>query len=178
VSGLKRVLPVSVAAAMSLVLALSSTVGGAATNRTVQILDNCDGPTFNAALGDESACVRAGGITFEKFIGHLLRKGEVSSWRFSPGHVKIVAGGTITAVNRGGEFHTFTEVAEFGGGCVEELNALLGLEAVPECAGAPGIFFATGVPAGGSLETDPLDAGTHRFMCLIHPWQRTTAEAR
>ncbi len=176
-SSYRRVLAVSVTTSLSLVLALSSAVAGAGTNRTVQILDNCDGPSFNAVLGP-GACVRAGGITFGKFIEHLVRKGEVSSWRFSPGHLKVAAGGTITAVNRGGEFHTFTEVANFGGGCVDELNALLGLEAVPECAGAPGIFFATGVPAGGSRETEPLGAGTHRFQCVIHPWQRTTAEAR
>lgn len=176
-SSYRRVLAVSVTTSLSLVLALSSAVAGAGTNRTVQILDNCDGPSFNAVLGP-GACVRAAGITFGEFIEHLVTKGEVSSWRFSPGHLKVTAGGTITAVNRGGEFHTFTEVAHFGGGCVDELNAPLGLEAVPECAGAPGIFFATGVPAGGSLETGPLDAGTHRFQCLIHPWQRTTAEAR
>jgi predicted Zn-dependent peptidase len=38
--------------------------------------------------------------------------------------------------------------------------------------------FSLLVPAGGSLETGALDSGTHRFQCLIHPWQRTTAEAR
>jgi plastocyanin len=145
-------------------------------DRRVQIRDACDGPTFNAALG-EGACTRNGGVTFERFIGQLIAKGEAPAWRFAPEQLKLNAGGTITAVNRGGEFHTFTEVAAFGGGCVPELNALLGLTPVPECAD-PGIFGATGVPPGGSRTTEPLAAGTHRFMCVIHPWQRTTAEAR
>jgi hypothetical protein len=77
----------------------------------------------------------------------------------------------------GGEFHTFTEVAAFGGGCVDQLNLLLGLQPVSECA-APGIFMTTGVAPGGQRTTGALSAGTHRFQCLIHPWQRTSALAR
>ena len=106
-----------------------------------------------------------------------MAKGEAPAWRFAPERLKLDAGGTITGVNRGGEFHTFTEVAAFGGGCVPELNEVLGLTPVPECA-IPGIFGATGTPPGASLTTQPLAAGTHRFICLIHPWMRTTAEAR
>jgi hypothetical protein len=77
----------------------------------------------------------------------------------------------------GWRVHTFTEVADFGGGCVQEINDLLGLGPVPECA-TPGIFETTGLPPRASLNTGPLASGTHRFQCLIHPWQRTTAEAR
>jgi len=176
VSFFRRFVTVSMTSSLALVLALSTVASGASNSRTVQILDNCDPASFNAALGP-GACVREGGLTFDKLIGHLLRKGEVSSWRFAPEQLKLNAGGTVTAINRGGEFHTFTEVAQFGGGCVDELNALLGLSPVPECAGAPGIFFTTGVAPGGSLQTEPLAAGTHRFQCLIHPWQRTTVSA-
>ena len=90
----------------------------------------------------------------------------------------MAAGGTLTATNKGGEFHTFTEVAAFGGGCVDELNDLLGLTPVPECAQAPGIFFSTGAGRGGSTTTGPLAAGTHRFLCLIHPWMTATVTAK
>ena len=83
--------------------------------------------------------------------------------------------GAAEARRRRHEFHTFTEVAAFGGGCVPELNALLGLTPVPECA-IPGIFFTTGAPPGAVVTTGALAAGTHRFMCLIHPWMRSTAE--
>lgn len=169
-------LPLALLIALSLVMTLSAVAGGAARERTVQILDNCDPASFNAALGD-GACVRdGGGVTFDRLVEQLLAKGRVESWRFSPEQLRLAAGGSITAINRGGEFHTFTEVAEFGGGCVPELNALLGLDPVPECANAGMLFGTTGVVPGGSVETGPLAAGTHRFMCIIHPWQRTTVE--
>jgi plastocyanin len=176
-SSVKRALPLSLALSASLMLAFASVVSGGASNRTVQMLDNCDPASFNAVLG-EGACARdGGGLTIDRLVGQLIAKGDAPSWRFAPGQLKLAAGGTITAVNRGGEGHTFSEVAEFGGGCIEELNDFLGLEPVPECAD-PGLFFATIVPPGGSLQTAPLDEGTHLFMCLIHPWQQTTAEVR
>ena len=170
-------LPLALITALSLVLLVAAVAGGAARERTVQILDNCDPASFNAALGDGS-CVRdGGGVTFDRFVEQLLRKGRVDSWRFSPERLQLVAGGSIMAINRGGEFHTFTEVAAFGGGCVAEINALLGLDPVPECANAGMLFGTTGVAPGSSLQAGPLATGTHRFQCIIHPWQRTTVEA-
>ena len=165
------------ASAVLATLIVASIASAGAGHRNVQILDACDPATFNAVLGD-GACVRkGGGVKFERFINQLVTKGEAPAWRFSPGQLKLDTGGTITARNRGGEFHTFSEVAAFGGGCVAEINELLGLEPVAECA-IPDIFPTTGVPPGASLTTEPLNAGPHRFMCLIHPWQRTTARAR
>jgi plastocyanin len=175
----ERVAPVVVVGALLALLSITSVASAGADHRTVQILDACDSETFNAVLGPGMCVRKGGGVTLGRFIGQLQRKGEAPAWRFSPAQLKLDAGGAITARNRGGEFHTFSEVAEFGGGCIPELNGLLGLDPVPECAGFPGgIFGATGVPPGGSLTTDPLAAGVHRYMCLIHPWQRTTAQAR
>jgi hypothetical protein len=114
-------------------------------SRQVQMLDNCDGPTFNATIGP-GTCSRNGGLTFQKFFGALSR-GGAPSWRFSPGQLRVDGGGTITAVNRGGEFHTFTRVAAFGGGCIAALNGPLGLSPVPEC-GIPGILGTTGAGPG------------------------------
>ena len=147
-------------------------------SRQVQMLDNCDGPSFNEAVGP-GTCVRNGGLTFQRFVARLAEKKTVKSWRFSPEHLSIDAAGTITAVNGGGEDHTFSEVAEFGGGCIDVLNGILGLTPVPECLGFPGgVFGATLAGAGESLTTAPLGPGTHRFMCLIHPWMQTTVTAR
>jgi hypothetical protein len=71
---------------------------------------------------------------------------------------------------------SFSEVANFGGGCIGFLNGLLGLSPVPECAGFPGgVFGATAIPAGGTL-TVTLAPGIHRFECLIHPWMQTTID--
>ena len=166
----------ALASSLALTFVLATQAFAAAPHRTVQMLDACDGPTFNAAIGD-GACERDGGLTFDKFIGQLMRMGMAPAWRFASTHVTLGAGGTVEAYNQGGEFHTFTEVAEFGGGCVPELNELLGLEAVPECAD-PSLFGSTGAAPGGSTETGPLDTGRHHFQCLIHPWMRSTVDVR
>ena len=169
---MRRRLLVSVASALVLVLALTSLAYGAAQHRRVLVLDACDGPSFNAVIGP-GTCERSGGVKFNAFIDQLIAMGSAPAWRFAPEAMTLSAVGAIDAYNQGGEFHTFTEVAAFGGGCVPELNALLGLTAVPECD-LPGIFGTTGIAPGGELEGAPLSPGTHRFECLIHPWMRTT----
>jgi plastocyanin len=159
--------------AVSTMLVLVAGASGGATSRQVQVLDACDPDSFNTVIGP-GTCVRNGGVTFFEFVDQLLAQGRAPAWRFAPEDLKLAAGGTITARNRGGEFHTFTEVAAFGGGCVEELNDLLGLDPVPECE-VEGIFAATGIGPEGELTTAALASGTHRFLCLIHPWMRSTA---
>ena len=132
------------------------------------MLDDCDPATFNAAIGP-GTCVKDGGTTFQAFIGQLLAQGRAPAWRFAPAQLNLDAGGTLQANNRGGEDHTFTEVANFGGGCIQALNDLLGLTPVPECAGFPGgAFAATLVPAGGTVTTAPLPPGVHRLR-VPHP---------
>jgi hypothetical protein len=70
----------------------------------------------------------------------------------------------------GGEVHTFTHVAAFGGGIVPLLNDLAGVPNVaPECTSlAQGDF----VTPGTTYEEDIVDPGTQRFQCCIHPWMR------
>ena len=147
---------------------------GGSSSRNVQILDDCEPASFNAALMDDEACVKDGATTFGDFIGQLVAHGRAPAWRFAPERLSLDAGGSVTAINRGGEFHTFTEVAAFGGGCIDALNDILGLDPVPECAGFPAIFGTTGVAAEGGARTVQLGPGVHRFECLIHPWMRTT----
>ena len=173
---MRRRLVSSLAASLVLVLTFASSAFAGPSQRNVQIIDDCDAATFNAALGPGS-CVKDGDVTFEEFVNSLVSGSPHAAWRMSPGMVRLDAGGTVTANNRGGEFHTFTEVAQFGGGCVQEINDLMGLEAVPECANAGFLFGTTGVAPGGSLTTAPVSEGTHRFMCIIHPSQRTTVVA-
>lgn len=143
----------------------------------VRIADKCDPATFNAALG-EGACVAGGGnVTFSEFIDALLSEGGHKAWRFisQPPHIKTED--TIEALNTGGEVHTFTEVAEFGGGFVPELNEPLGLEPVQECV-TPQVVDPTFVVAGARLEVSGLSPGLHRFQCCIHPWLRTEINVR
>jgi plastocyanin len=140
---------------------------------TVLVEDDCEPVSFNAAIGPHT-CIGNGHTTFDAFIAQLIALQDAPAWRFNPSALSLPAGGQIKAVNVGGEFHTFTEVEEFGGGCVDELNEILGLEPVPECDD-PTLFGTTGLDPGQRLKTAPLDPGTHLFMCLIHPWMRTTA---
>jgi hypothetical protein len=173
---MRRRLALIVATSLSLLLASTGSALAAKAQRQVIMLDNCDGPSFNAALGP-GACSRNGGLTFEALIEKLAAHQPPASWRNSPGQLSLPAGGSIDAVNHGGEFHTFTKVAAFGPGCVPDINALLGLGApIPEC-GNPALFGTTGAAPGQSVNTGPLAAGTHFFECLIHPWMRTTVRA-
>jgi plastocyanin len=172
---LKRRLAMVAGIVALLVLVPAAGSSAASTTRQVQVLDDCDPATFDAAIGP-GTCVKDGGTTFSEFIAQLLAQGRAPAWRFAPEQLKLDAGGTLQAHNRGGEDHTFTEVANFGGGCIAALNSLLGLTPVPECAGFPGgAFAATLVPPGGTVTTSPLSPGIHRYECLIHPWMRTTA---
>jgi plastocyanin len=164
----------SLVSALALALSAASSATAASVHRQVQVLDDCDSVTFDAALNDPNACVKSGGTTFDEFIGQLITMGRAPAWRFAPAKFQLAAGGSIDAYNRGGEFHTFTEVAAFGGGCVQPLNQILGLTPVPECANAGVLFATTGIAPGGELETEALPSGTHRFECLIHPWMRST----
>jgi hypothetical protein len=136
------------------------------------MLDNCDAATFNAEIRP-GTCVRNGGLKFEDFIAQLTRLGFVGSWQFAPTVVNAREGQEFHVINRGGEVHTFTEVEEFGGGIVPNLNALAHVPIVaPECLSlASGDFVAP----GGTFEEDIEEAGDEKYQCCIHPWMRLTA---
>jgi plastocyanin len=153
----------------------------------VDIKDDCDA-TFNAdpptgpGLGP-GTCVRGGSTTFAGFVAQLSAQGHADGWEFNPSKMTIESDETLSTRNKGGEFHTFTEVQQFGGGCIPFINGLLHLTPVAECQpevapGVPLAFVTTGVPAGGGSTVGALATGTHRFQCLIHPWMRTTVVVR
>jgi hypothetical protein len=115
-----------------------------------------------------------GKVTFAEFIAELEKKQIHHQWRAQPKHVALKSTRSLEVVNVGGEVHTFTPVAEFGGGFVVELNNLSGNPVpAPECLDFGSIQF---LPAGSVTPLGSLAEGTHRFMCCIHPWMRTTAE--
>lgn len=145
--------------------------------KVIKAQDDCDAASFNAVIGP-GTCVGDGRTTFDTFVGQLLTLGRAPEWEFSREKDKINKGRALAIVNEGGEFHTFSEVAAFGGGCVPELNGLLGLTPVPECEpeaapGVPLVFTTTGVGPGETITVTGLGKGTHRFECLIHPWMRS-----
>jgi plastocyanin len=160
-----------VACALWLVMSGTASAGEA---RTIGILDRCDPESFNAAVGPGTCVGRNGGVHFDTFLERVNPKdGGHSAWRFSPEQVRLRPGQFLRAENRGGEVHTFTEVVNFGGGFVDELNAALPPGTPPAVPVAPPPEF---IPAGEQVELEPLAAGTHLFECLIHPWMRTTVE--
>src|SRR5262245_52658136 len=114
----RRYLATVAGIAALLVLVPAAGASAASSARQVQALDDCDPATLNAVLG-AGTCVKNGSTTFSEFVAQLLAQGRAPAWRFAPGQLKLNASGTLTALNRGGEDHTFTEVASFGGGCIQ-----------------------------------------------------------
>ncbi len=174
-----RNLPVLIAAVVVAGLAAASPAVAKSDHKTVVIHDDCDPVTFNAVVGP-GTCVGDGRTTFAEFQATLEAFVPPKRWNFSRDDFGLDAGGRIDVVSRGGEFHTFTEVAQFGGGCVPIPFLNLGEPPVAECQpeAAPGVpvaFGTSGVPAGGSLTIADVGPGTHLYQCLIHPWMRSVA---
>ena len=162
------------AAALAVVASLAMT-GSAfgADHRVVKIQDDCDQATFNEAVG-AGTCVGDGRTLFNDFLDEFRAQGSVDRWAFSRPEFNIDAGGTIEAVNEGGEFHTFTKVARFGNGCVPMLNTgdsppVVDCDALGDSAVLPGTSRAFTVPA---------TARTVLYQCAIHPWMRSVVDVR
>lgn len=161
---------------LSDVFASATHAHASASDRLVTMMDACDPATFNAVIGPGTCVNRNGGITFSGFIAQLTRTQKAGSWMFAPPQTTAAAGVTLIAVNRGGEAHTFTRVAAFGGGIVPILNQLSGNPVpAPECLALGPADF---VPPGGTFTAQVSAAGTHLFECCLHPWMRTTVHVR
>jgi hypothetical protein len=163
-------------------LVFAVAAGASDGSRHVRATDDCDPATFNAAVGP-GTCVGNGRTTFPDFRAQLIAKGSADGWAFKPSMLDLNRSRPLDIENRGGEFHTFTEVANFGGGCVPVLNQLLGLTPVPECdalaaPGVPEAFVTSGIDPGATLNIAGLKVGIHKFQCLIHPWMHTTVVVR
>jgi plastocyanin len=131
------------------------------------MMDACDAPTFAANNID---CARNHGMPFPELIAQLSAHQFAGAWHNAPSQTDAKLGDALIAVNKGGEVHTFTRVASYGGGIVPELNALSGTPTIaPECT-----TETTFVPPGGH-DTESLNqTGELKFQCCIHPWMRTT----
>ncbi len=156
-------------------LSLTSGAGAIEGDKKFRLLDDCDPTTFNAVLGD-GACVGNGHTTFDEFIAELAATQDAHKWRNQPSQAQLNVGRPTLIENTGGEVHTFTPVAAFGGGFVDQLNGISGNPVpAPECLNIGALVF---IPPGGVEEgpvagTSELPVGTTRFQCCIHPWMRT-----
>jgi plastocyanin len=147
----------------------------------VVALDECDPASFNAALGaDFCRNVALGAST--KLLD-LFAKAAAGTpdpgWDFEPDALNIKEGTNLSVVDQGGEPHTFTEVAQFGGGFIPPLNAP-GEDTVPECAGGfSNVAVAkTRILQGSQSQITGLSRGEHLFQCCIHPWMRMKVKVK
>ena len=149
----------------------------------VVALDECDPATFNlpSNVGPgfcKNVAFGYTGLGYTTAFSQLLSEAAMGkpdkNWDFEPDNLTVNEGTPIIAVNQGGEPHTFTEVANFGGGFIPPLNG--GEASVPECApGFSSVTVArTRILQGSQLQVAGLSKGVHHFQCCIHPWMRTT----
>jgi plastocyanin len=137
-------------------------------NRKIAMRDDCD-PDDPGWAPTGGCLVRDGDVDLDEFFGEVASPLSLAAighqaWRNEPSYLKIETGETVRVSNRGGRVHTFTKVANFGGGRVPPLN--VGLAPAPECAAA------VDVAPGDRIEVSDLGPGNHRFQCCIHPWMR------
>ena len=180
-----RLLRPGLVAILGTALCLTGAITAADRRADVELRDDCDPATFNAVLG-AGTCVGNGGTTFDEFQAELAEKQDVGAWKNNPDDFQVT-GPAISALNIGGEPHTFTEVAQFGGGFVAPLNEGSGNPvAAPECASTATdgslvptpAAIATTARAGEVIRAGSLSIGRHRFQCCIHPWMRTEVTVR
>ena len=165
-------------AAFAAVALLSLTAGAGAVqgDKKFRMYDDCDPVTFAPVPG---GCIGNGKTTTDEFFAELEETQDAHKWRNQPEQALLNVGRPTEIENRGGEVHTFTKVAEFGGGFVDELNGVSGNPVpAPECLNFGAIDF---IPAGAVQEgpvagSSELPVGVNRFQCCIHPWMRTTIE--
>ncbi len=158
---------------------------------TIGIRDACDPGTFNANVGPHTCKPGHHGTTkFKFFIAELQSDQIAGAWRFNPllnatqgtfqlVTVNLASGQTTSLQNTGGEVHTFTKVASFGGGFVPPLNQLSGNPTpAPECLqpeNPTNIFVEAGTTeTGPTAGSDPLPPGVTYWQCCVHPWMRMT----
>jgi plastocyanin len=143
----------------------------------IALADQCDPATFPSGLcvatphRADVTLAEFGALLFSPLIATVVGH---PAWRFEPAYVDLRAGHKLRVTNTGGENHTFTEVAAFGGGFVPPLNGVgaagkVPLTPAPACVPPPGTVI---VGPGTTAEIKGLSPGVHSFQCCIHPWMR------
>jgi plastocyanin len=149
----------------------------------VVALDECDPTTFNAALGEGGTgfchnVALGSSTTLQDLFAKAAAGTPDPGWDFEPDLVTMKEGTILAVADEGGEPHTITEVAQFGGGFIGDLNH--GEDTVPECQGG----FAnlevarTRITQGSTLNVVGLPKGKHLFQCCIHPWMRMEVDVQ
>lgn len=177
----------AVATACVLASGVLASPASARSDREFRLRDDCDPVTFNAAIGP-GACIGNGHTTLDAFNAELARRHSADEWKFNPDNTELKSDDRILLVNRGGEAHTFTRVARFGGGFVAALNqASNNPVPAPECATVRPDGTLVPQPFGPNNQilaaqtTAPgpaVGSGTALYQCCIHPWMRVRVAVR
>jgi plastocyanin len=136
----------------------------------VAILDECD-PDDPAWAPTGGCSLNHGDVTAAEFNAFLSSPHATDvvghpGWRMDPSYVSVASGTTVKVRNEGGRAHTFTWVAQYGGGRVPPLNRAL--RPAPECL-SPAVVT---LQPGDTQELSDIPAGANRYQCCIHPWMR------
>ena len=146
-------------------------------NRKIAIRDDCDprdpawNPSGGCALEEGDVTNAEFGVELQSTLAPTSVIGH-QAWRNDPPYLKIREGQTVRVTNRGGRAHTFTEVANFGGGKIPNPGLNKGLLTAPECPASTNL-----APGTGTTVKD-LSPGNHRFQCCIHPWMRAIVKVK
>jgi hypothetical protein len=139
----------------------------------IAVRDDCD--STDPGWAPTGGCTLKGGaVNFAEFGLLLFSPLSAGSpvghpaWRMDPTYFRVDLSSTLKVTNEGGRGHTFTEVANFGGGMIPTLNGTL--TPAPECAA--NVVGPTLLDPGAKLEVHSLALGNHKFQCCIHPWMR------
>ena len=109
------------------------------------------------------------------WLARVLETGSHPLWAISPVATSVATGTTLEVVNVGGRGHSFTRVANFGGGSLPILNTREDTRIpAPECLTDAGTVAIA--PAGGSIAHIFTGLGEQHYQCCFHPWMRTTVE--
>src|SRR6267143_1525450 len=150
----KRIALLVVAFACVIGLGYAATLAGHSADRddndTLQITirDFCDKNTFPAGL-----CTGNGKIAFAAFNAELAAFKDAGSWKFVPG-LNIASGNPVPAPE-----------------CARVVDGRL----VPQPPSANNMFINAGQTLPGPRIVEDEEA---RFQCCIHPWMRTTLNAK
>lgn len=144
--------------------------GGDRGGREIAIRDDCD-PRDPGWIPTGGCALRRGDVTLAEFNGELdsplaLAVVGHQAWRNDPPYLEIETRRDVRVRNEGGRVHTFTKVANFGGGKVPSPALNEGLAMAPECPAS------VDLAPGGEMHVSGLAEGNHRFQCCIHPWMR------
>jgi plastocyanin len=142
----------------------------------VAMRDDCD-PT-DPGWAQAGGCARAeGDVSRAEFAAELASPLSAAvvghqAWRNDPPYLQVKEGERVRVTNEGGRVHTFTEVAQFGGGKAPNPAFSRGLAQSPECPGSLDVAPGDGIVLAG------LGVGNHRFICCIHPWMRALIKVK